>query len=87
MTRDENQFISLEVKKERIVTFGDNAKDKIVGIGKVPISSSSCIDNVLLVEGLNIICLILVSCVTRILMCPSNHPYAVLHVQLLIILF
>ena len=52
MTRDEDQFISLEVKEGRIVTFGDNAKDKTVGISKVPISSSSCIDNVLLVEGL-----------------------------------
>ena len=52
MTRDENQFISLEVKEGGIVSFGDNAKGKIVEIGKVPISSSFCIDNVLLVEGL-----------------------------------
>ena len=35
-----------------MVTFGDNAKDKIIEIDKVPISSSSCIDNVLRVEGL-----------------------------------
>ena len=52
ITRDEDQFISLEAKKEGMVTFGDNAKGKIIGIGKVPISSFSCIENVLLVEGL-----------------------------------
>ena len=52
MTEDEDQFISLEVKEGGMVTFGDNAKGKIVEIDKVPISSSSCIDNVLLVERL-----------------------------------
>ena len=52
MTEDEDQFISLEVKEGGIVTFGDNAKGKIIEISKVPISSSSCIDNVLRVEGL-----------------------------------
>ena len=52
MTGDENQFISLEVKEGGIVTFGDNAKGKIIRIGKVHISSSSYIENVLLVEGL-----------------------------------
>ena len=35
-----------------MVIFGDNAKEKVIEIGKVPISSSSCIDNVLLIEGL-----------------------------------
>ena len=52
MTGDEDQFISLEVKEGGMATFGDNAKDKILGIGKVPITSS-CIENVLFVEGLN----------------------------------
>ena len=52
MTGDENQFISFEVKVGGIVTFGDNAKGKVIGIGKILISSSSCIENVLLVEGL-----------------------------------
>ena len=52
MTRDEDQFISLEVKKGGMVTFGDNAKGKIVGIDKVPFSFFFYIENVLLVEGL-----------------------------------
>ena len=52
MTEDEKQFISLEVKEGGIVTFGDNAIGKIVRIRKVPISSFSCIENVLLVQGL-----------------------------------
>ena len=52
MIKDEDQFISLEVKEGGMVTFGDNAKGKIVGISKVPISFFSCIENVLLVEGL-----------------------------------
>ena len=52
MTGDEDQFISLEVKKGRMVTFGDNAKGKIMRIGQVPISFFSCTENVLLVEGL-----------------------------------
>ena len=54
MIGDENKFISFEVKVGGIMTFGDNAKGKIVGIGKVPISSFSCIENVLLVEGLKL---------------------------------
>ena len=52
MAEDEKQFISLEVMVGGIVTFGDNAKGKIIEIGRVPISSSSYIENVLLVEGL-----------------------------------
>ena len=52
MTRDEDQFISLEVKEGGMVTFGDNAKDKILRFEKVPITSSSYIENVLFVEDL-----------------------------------
>ena len=52
MIGDEDQIISLEVKEGGMVTFRDNAKGKILGIRKVPITSSSCIENVLLVEGL-----------------------------------
>ena len=52
MTEDEDQFISLEVKVGGMVIFGDNAKEKVIGISKVPISSSFYIENVLLVEGL-----------------------------------
>ena len=34
------------------VTYGDNNKGKIIGIGKIGTSSSTPIENVLLVEGL-----------------------------------
>jgi len=52
MTEDGKQFTSLEVLNEGSVTFGDNGKGKIIGIGQVHIFPSTCIDNVLLVEGL-----------------------------------
>ena len=43
---------SLEMKKGGKVTFGDNTKGKIVGIGRVGKKDSTFIENVLLVEGL-----------------------------------
>ena len=52
MTGDEDQFISLEVKEGGMAIFGDNAKGRIIGIGKEPIYSFFCIENVLLVKGL-----------------------------------
>ena len=52
MTRDKRNFLSLTSKQRDNVTFGDNAKRKILGIGKVG-KESTFIDNVLLVEGLN----------------------------------
>mgnify|MGYP000552808847 CR=1 FL=1 len=52
MTGDVKQFTSLEALNGGSVTFGDNGKGKIIGIGKVHITPSSCINNVLLVEGL-----------------------------------
>ena len=59
LIEDENKFFSLEVKVGGIVTFGDNINDKVIRIDKIPISSSSCIENVLLVEGLkyNLLCI------------------------------
>ena len=36
----------------KYVTFGDNAKGKVVGLGKVAISHDSSIQNVMLVESL-----------------------------------
>ena len=52
MTSDESQFITLEVKNGGMVTFGDNDKGKIIGIGNIDITPSTCIENVLLVDGL-----------------------------------
>jgi len=39
-------------KKSGHVTYGDNNKGKIIGVGKIGTSSSTPIQNVLLVEGL-----------------------------------
>ena len=52
MTGDKSKFLSLAAYSGGTVTFGDNKKGKIIAIGKVGKSSSHCIDNVFLVEGL-----------------------------------
>ncbi|XP_017442817.1 uncharacterized protein LOC108347874 [Vigna angularis] len=52
MTRDPTRFISLSYKTSCCVTYGDNNKDKVVGIGKIQTLSSYIIENVLLVDGL-----------------------------------
>ena len=45
-------FSKLEKKNGGNVTFGDNAKGKVIGIGTIGKDSSTCIDNMLLVDGL-----------------------------------
>ena len=52
MTGDESQFITLEAKNGGMVTFGDNDKEKIIGISNIGITPSTCIKNILLVNGL-----------------------------------
>jgi len=52
MTGDKSRVLSLETYPGGTVTFGDNKKGKIISKGKVGRSSSYCIDNVFLVEGL-----------------------------------
>ncbi len=52
MTGDKSKFSSLVAKDGGLVTFGDNSKGKIIGIGKVGMNLSPCIENVLLVDGL-----------------------------------
>ena len=52
MTGDKNQFISLESKDGGNVTFGDNAKRMIVGIGQVGNPKTLSIHKVLLSDGL-----------------------------------
>ena len=52
MTGDESQFITLDAKDEGIVTFGDNYKEKIIGIGNIGITPSKYIKNILLVDSL-----------------------------------
>ena len=52
MTGKTNLFTHFEMKKGGKVIFGDNAKGKIVGIGRVGKKDFTFIKNVLLVEGL-----------------------------------
>lgn len=52
MTGDKAQFSSLKSKDGGFVTFGDNGKGKVVGIGKIGKILSNSIDYVLCVQGL-----------------------------------
>lgn len=52
MIGDESQFITLEAKDGRMVTFGDNSKGKIIDLGSIGITPSTFIENVFLVDGL-----------------------------------
>ena len=52
MTGDHNLLSTLKSKDEGTVTFGDNAKGKIIGIGNVGNLKNPFIENVLLVDGL-----------------------------------
>ncbi|RZB51816.1 Glutathione S-transferase U18 [Glycine soja] len=50
MTGDVSKFTTISPKKSGHVTYGDNNKGKIIGVGKIGTSSSTPIENVLLVE-------------------------------------
>jgi transposase InsO family protein len=52
MTGDKSKFSLLTPKKNGHVSYGDNNKGKIIGIGTVGKSPNTTIENVLLVEGL-----------------------------------
>jgi len=52
MTGDASKFNHISPKKSGHVTYGDNNKGKILGVGKIGTNSSSSIENVLLVEAL-----------------------------------
>jgi len=52
MTGDAKKFSKISYKASGHVTYGDNNRGKILGVGKVTSSSSTVIENVLLVEGL-----------------------------------
>ena len=52
MTGDESKFAFLTKKKRGYVTFGDNAKGKIIGQSKISNDTSFLIENILLVDGL-----------------------------------
>lgn len=52
MTGDASNFTHISPKKSGHVTYGDNNKGRILGVGKIGTNSSNSIENVLLVEGL-----------------------------------
>ena len=52
MTGNESQFITLDAKSGGMVIFGDNDKEKIIGIENIGITPSKYIENILLVDGL-----------------------------------
>ena len=52
MTGNKKKFLSLESEEGGTVSFGDNKKGAIVGIGKVGNNESHSIENVFLVDGL-----------------------------------
>ena len=51
MTSDSKLFSKLEKKKGGTITFGDNANG-IFGISTIGNDSSTCIENVLFIDGL-----------------------------------
>jgi DNA-binding FrmR family transcriptional regulator len=52
MTGEKKYLRELNSHSEGHITFGDRAKGKVKGIGKLTDSGSPCLDDVLLVEGL-----------------------------------
>ena len=55
MTGESRMFNSIDTSGNDIesITFGDNGKGKVKGLGKIAISNDMSISNVLLVESLN----------------------------------
>ena len=54
MTGDRKMFTTFENGKgSDKITFGDNSKGKVIGLGKIAISNDLSISNVSLVESLN----------------------------------
>jgi len=52
MTGDASKFTHISCKNSGHVTYGDNNKDKILGVGKIDMNPSTSIENVLLIDGL-----------------------------------
>jgi len=51
MTGYASKLIHISPKNSEHVTYGDNNKGKIVGVGKIGKKSSTSIENVLLIDG------------------------------------
>ena len=52
MTGDKEAFVTLKMKEEGMVTFGDNGKGHRIEIGKIQITPQICLKNVLFILGL-----------------------------------
>ena len=54
MTEDKSLFVdpNLTASTQKYITFGDNNREKVIGLGKVAISKDKNIDDVLLVQSL-----------------------------------
>ena len=52
MTGDKSKLSSFTPKDGGYVTFGDDSRGKVIGVENIDNYSSSCIENVLLVDGL-----------------------------------
>ena len=52
MTGSFESFISLQQQEGSNITFGNNSKGQVMGIGKVRISNNFCVNNVSFVKGL-----------------------------------
>ena len=52
MTGDKEVFVTLKMKERGMVTFGDDEKGHIIGIGKIQITPHTCLENVLYILGL-----------------------------------
>ena len=52
MTGDKEAFIIVRMKEEEMVTFRDDGKGHIIGIGKIQITPQICLENMLYVLGL-----------------------------------
>ena len=72
MTGDFSKFSTFTKKDGGFVTFGDNAKKKIIGIGNVGNSTPPIIENVLLIDNLTHNCLVLVNYVIKVIVLFLN---------------
>ena len=52
MMGDASKFTHISPKNSGHVTYGDNNKGKILGVGKIGMNPSTSIENALLVDGL-----------------------------------
>ena len=76
MTCDFSKFSTFTKNDGEFVTFGDNVKEKIIGIGNVGNSSPSIIENILLVDNLKHNLLSLVNYVIKVIVLFFNSPNA-----------